>query len=68
MPPVHVGKPSDQWLMTSQMHGRHVLEIPRPVRVSAMVIVKTLGRYMLVKSTDIYTYFFCRFRPTDLSG
>ena len=39
---MHLGKPSNQWLLASHMHGRRGFETPQPARVDVMVIVKTL--------------------------
>ena len=57
MPPIHVGKPYDQRSLTSHMSGRRALEMTRPAPVGAMVIVKTLGTYALVKSTVFFILF-----------
>ena len=42
MPPMHVGKPYDQLLLTSHMPEWSALEMLRPAPVGAMVIIKTL--------------------------
>ena len=40
---MHAGKPSDQWLLTSQMHEQRGLEMLQLARPGVMVVVKTLG-------------------------
>ena len=42
---MHVGSPYNQWLLTSHMYEWRGLEMPQPVRVGIMVIVKTLSSY-----------------------
>ena len=47
MPPMHDVKPCNQWLVISGMHGQRTLEMLRPTRAGAMIIVKTLDTRLL---------------------
>ena len=65
---MYVGKPSDQWLLTSHMHGRRGFEMPQPAQVGVMVI-----RHNVKNTTYVATSYllgggsiFFKFWPADL--